>query len=401
MESVSHLIIYCRSSTDKQVNIGSSVENQIKACKDWNSANGNYPIKGIYKDEGITGKPIDDENFLKKVNMIRDPVCKKIPGISHRQGLIDAIKNTRKGDIFLTYSMTRLSRNATQSLVIFDFLKSKKCHIVCISDHINTMVDKDDIRVHISGIFSQLEHKAISERTKLALQNKLAQGQYCGRIPYGWKWKFGKSGDDLVEVPEEQEIIKIIRDLRSEKNRLGRPIAYGDIAKHLNEKGILTRAKKPWCHSTVSRVCEAKPPKMKGNIKKQLISGSLKPSDLKEDDLDLINSDDEEFEINLSSVENLSKNNMENISTHNQDTVIPEKIVDKKTTSSSDEEKDKKNKKSKHNVKDDNSSSSSSSDEEIIYKKKKKDKKKKKKIVYVTDSSSSDEEVVRKKKDKR
>ena len=241
-------VIYCRVSTQKQVEDGESLSHQENICKAWCEKNNIKIIKNnkewCFKDEGISGgkAELDDEDE-KKQAFIRalDPICKKIPGIHHRPGLIAALKACKKDFIFVTFAMTRLSRNATQSLVIADYLKQKKIHLVCIQDNIDTVGKTEDqsVKIHLQSLFSQMEHDAIQKRTKASLQALKEQGRYLGRIRYGYKLENGKQYDDLVEDPEEQKVIALMRELRSTvTNRFGRPISYFYIAKYLNAKSI-------------------------------------------------------------------------------------------------------------------------------------------------------------------
>jgi DNA invertase Pin-like site-specific DNA recombinase len=287
-------VIYCRVSTQKQVDDGESLSHQESICRNWcekHNINIIKTTKGEYsfRDEGISGgkADVDEENSkIQKFINASDPICKKIPGIHHRQGLIDALKACKKGYIFVTYALTRLSRNATQSLVISEYLESKKIHLVCIQDNIEINgenKEEQSVKIHLQSLFSHMEHNAIKKRTKASLQYLKEQGRYLGRIRYGYKLENGKRYDDLVEVPEEQKVIQLMKEMRQNvKNRFGRPASYKDIAKFLNQEGHRTRNGNPWCHSQVEALCTLPPPNLKGNPKKRAKQGTAKPEDIKE-----------------------------------------------------------------------------------------------------------------------
>lgn len=287
-------IIYCRVSTQKQVDDGDSLSHQEHICRNWCEKNKIIIVKNngewVFKDEGITGGKAElDEDDQKTQAYLKtvDPICKKIPGIHHRPGLIAALKACKKDYIFVTYAMTRLSRNATQSLVIAEYLKQKKIHLVCIQDNIDTVGKKEDqsVKIHLQSLFSQMEHTAIKERTRSSLQALKEQGRYLGRIRYGYKLENGKRYDDLVEDPEEQKVIQLMKELRENvTNRFGRQISYYYIAEYLNNQGYRTRSGKHWCHSQVEYICNAAPPLLKGNPKKRAKQGTLKQDEVKEDD---------------------------------------------------------------------------------------------------------------------
>lgn len=289
-------VIYCRVSTQKQVEDGESLLHQEHICRKWcekqnmkiiKTAKGEYS----FKDEGITGgkAEVDEENtYQQKFIDAMDPICKKIPGIHHRPGLIAALKACKKGYVFVTYALTRLSRNATQSLVISEYLESKKIHLVCIQDNIEINgenKEEQSVKIHIQSLFSHMEHNAIKKRTKASLQYLKEQGRYLGRIRYGYKLENGQRFDDLVEDPEEQKVIQMMKDMRGNvKNRHGREVSYKDIARFLNHEGYRTRSGKPWCHSQVELLIKAPPPNMKGNPKKRAKNGTAKKEELDEDE---------------------------------------------------------------------------------------------------------------------
>jgi DNA invertase Pin-like site-specific DNA recombinase len=289
-------VIYCRVSTQKQVDNGESLSHQEHICKTWCEKNNIRIIKNngewSFKDEGVSGgkaNDLDDENEKHKVfARTLDPICKKIPGIHHRPGLVAGLKACKKDFIFVTYSMTRLSRNATQSLVITDYLKSKKIHLVCIQDNIDTVGKKEDqsVQIHLQSLFAQMEHNAIKQRTKSTLQALKEQGRYLGRIRYGYKLENGQPYDDLVEEPEEQKVIKLMKELRDTvTNRFGRPVSYYYIAEYLNNQGYRTRSGKNWCHSHVEYICKAPPALLKGNPKKRAKFGKAKEEDYIENEV--------------------------------------------------------------------------------------------------------------------
>jgi DNA invertase Pin-like site-specific DNA recombinase len=407
-------VIYCRVSTQKQVDDGESLSHQESICRNWCEKHKINIIKTnkgehSFRDEGISGgkADVDEENSkIQKFINASDPICKKIPGIHHRQGLIDALKACKKGYIFVTYALTRLSRNATQSLVISDYLENKKIHLVCIQDNIEINgqnKEEQSVKIHLQSLFSHMEHNAIKKRTKASLQYLKEQGRYLGRIRYGYKLENGNRYDDLVEVPEEQKVIQLMKDMRENvKNRFGRPASYKDIAKFLNQEGYLTKNGKPWCHSQVECLCTLPPPNLKGNPKKRAKQGTSKPEDIKEFE----NVDSPRIHLQFQQLvkeelggELESPKSPENIQPTEKE--IPKEkinVTEQKFTIDKKEDrevtkKDKKDKKSKKKVQDSSDDSDSdSSDEEyeefLKYKRMMKKIKRKKKQQKKKDSSS-------------
>jgi DNA invertase Pin-like site-specific DNA recombinase len=94
----------------------------------------------------------------------------------------------------------------------------------------------------------ELERKQIKQRTAAGKAARKAQGKFTGGgIPYGFK----REGDVLVEHPEEQKTIQIMK-----RHRRGGK-SYQKIADYLNSNGWLTRNSKNWYSPAVKRILEA------------------------------------------------------------------------------------------------------------------------------------------------
>jgi DNA invertase Pin-like site-specific DNA recombinase len=398
-------IIYCRVSTQKQVDDGDSLSHQEHICRNWCEKNKIIVVKNngeyVFKDEGISGGKMElDDEDQKKQAFIKslDPICKKIPGIHHRPGLIAALKACKKDYIFITYAMTRLSRNATQSLVIAEYLKQKKIHLVCIQDNIDTVGKKEDqsVKIHLQSLFAQMEHTAIKERTKSALQALKEQGRYLGRIRYGYKLENGQKYDDLIEDPDEQKVIALMKELRNTvKNRFGKQISYYYISEYLNNQGYRTRSGKKWCHSQVEYICNAQPPNLKGNPKKRIKQGTIKQSDINEDE----NLDSPKIHQQVEQLvkAEIGKPQLVNISTQEIEKPVEKNEILSRLETKTLEKKKEKKKKDDASDSSDSDSDSKEYEEFLKYKKMKKklEKKKQKKMKkqkkrYDSNSDSSD-----------
>lgn len=83
------------------------------------------------------------------------------------------------------------------------------------------------------------DKRAVStkELTKAALKKKKEKGFRTGTVPWGFS-----AGRDkrLIINPEEQRIISMIKDLRSNEK------SWNSIAKSLNQQGITNRAGRNW-----------------------------------------------------------------------------------------------------------------------------------------------------------
>lgn len=89
------------------------------------------------------------------------------------------------------------------------------------------------------------ERALIRARTKSALAVKRARGEKLGGIaPYGFRAESGK----LVPVEDEQRVLSTIRDLRA------RGLTLRDVVSELEQRGVRSRAGKPFALTQVHRM---------------------------------------------------------------------------------------------------------------------------------------------------
>ena len=93
---------------------------------------------------------------------------------------------------------------------------------------------------------AQWEREAIAERTHDALQHKITKGERCGKVRFGYK--LADDGKMLVPLPDEQNAIQLMKELRATGETLR------DIAAELNHRGIQTKEGKPWQHTTINGI---------------------------------------------------------------------------------------------------------------------------------------------------
>ncbi len=205
---------YIRVSTQGQVDDGVSMEAQQAKIEAWCLAN-DYELVEVFRDDGISGK-----------------------SMNKREGLQNAIDSIGKDIALVTYSMSRISRSIRDMLDIGDHLQKKGANLVSLTEKIDTTSAAGKMIFNMLAVMNQFERDQISERTKSALQYKKAQNQRIGTIPYGYA--LAGDGIQLIENPEEQEILQNIIQLRKEGYTLR------EIAEQLNNDGVLTRKRGEW-----------------------------------------------------------------------------------------------------------------------------------------------------------
>lgn len=233
---------YIRVSTKQQKDEGLSLENQKKKITAWGIVN-DHIVKHVYADEGISGTTIDGRRQLLV--------------------LLDTIK---QGETLVTLTFSRLSRSARDFLNIMYEMKMRGCRVVIVNEGLDTNSAYGRFTATMFSAVAELEADIISARVKDAMDLKKEKAEFVGRIPYGWKLSGEPgTGSELVEIEEEQAVIKKIKDLRASFTLEGRQYSYDLISSKLIEAGVKPpRKSKAWSGKQVSRIYNRKTTRTKG-----------------------------------------------------------------------------------------------------------------------------------------
>lgn len=180
---------YVRVSTERQATEGVSMEAQEARIRAWAAYQG-IELAAVHVDAGLSGGRADNR-----------------PGL--QAALADVCK--RRG-ILVVYSLSRMARSTTDAGNISKRLEKAGADLVSLSEKIDTTSAMGRFVYRMLASLAELEREQISERTTDALAFKRRQGKrISGRIPYGYRLE----GKDLVEVPAEQEVIRLILEWRA------------------------------------------------------------------------------------------------------------------------------------------------------------------------------------------
>ena len=157
-------IVYCRVSTEEQVNKGLSLDVQESACKD-----------AIQKDG------------LKLIKVIRDEG--KSAGSLNRPGIQEIIKLTAGQKIHAVYTISgdRLARNTMDYLCLRDLFRKNNVELKYIYQP-----NSDDSAVSrtmdtVMASFNEMQRLVISEKVKKTLYAKAEAGYFPTTAPIGYK----------------------------------------------------------------------------------------------------------------------------------------------------------------------------------------------------------------------
>jgi site-specific DNA recombinase len=137
------LYVYIRVSTLTQYDTGSSLQTQEAQIKLYCNSN-KLNLQHIYKDEGISGKDID-ERPLKTL-----------------------LSNLQSGDIYIFTSISRLGRLTTNNILIMQQLQDNYCKLVILDIDTTTLMETAMFQMTL--VISEVERKLISQRTKNVMQ---------------------------------------------------------------------------------------------------------------------------------------------------------------------------------------------------------------------------------------
>lgn len=190
--------IYSRKSRESEV--GDSIENQIKMCKNYceNHYIGEEIEYGVYQDEGFSGKNTERPKF---------------------QELIKDIK-AKKFDKLICYRLDRISRSVADFSSTLELLQANNCDFISIKEQFDTSTPMGRAMIYIASVFAQLERETIAERVRDNMIQMAKNGQWLGgNTPFGFTSKRIKYLDEslkertmcmITPVQSELEIIKRI-----------------------------------------------------------------------------------------------------------------------------------------------------------------------------------------------
>lgn len=215
--------VYTRVSTAEQAAEGYSIEEQERMCKAAIESKG-WAYVATYSDPGVTGRTMD------------------------RPGLQEMIKAIGRKEIeaVVIYKLDRLSRKQRDTMTIIeDVLLKNDVALVSLNETLDTTTPWGRAMIGILSSFNQMESENIQMRTSMGRMAKAEKGGYAGgKPPIGYRVSDG----NLVVVPEEAEIVRLVFQLRKQGGTL-----IG-IAQELNRRGYTTKSGNKFLHSAVQTI---------------------------------------------------------------------------------------------------------------------------------------------------
>jgi DNA invertase Pin-like site-specific DNA recombinase len=159
-----------------------------------------------------------------------------------------AINGLRRGDALVIAKRCRLGRDQMAVLMI-EKAVSRKGAVILSADGIGNADDPaSQFMKNVIDAASVYERGLIKARTKAALAAKRKAGRLTGEVPFGWTVD---SAGTLMEKADEQNVLRLIHELRDAGVSLRQIAAILTEAGHTTKKGGSV-----WKHTTIKSILE-------------------------------------------------------------------------------------------------------------------------------------------------
>ncbi len=220
------IIGYVRVSTEEQAMGGQSLDSQAAKLKAY-AALYDLELVEVIVDAGVSAKNL------------------KRPGLQRALSMLQ----TGQAEGLVICKLDRLTRSIAdwQKLIELHFSEKAGKQLFSVGDSIDTRTAAGRLVLNVLMSVAQWEREKIGESTRENLQYKIAQGERCGRVRYGFD--LAADGVHLVPNSQEQDAIRLMRELRATGK------SYPAIAAELTTRGIKTKqSEKPWLPMTVRNI---------------------------------------------------------------------------------------------------------------------------------------------------
>ena len=209
--------LYARVSTDEQVEHGTSLDEQVRLCRE---RAGPDAETAEFVDAGITGTTME------------------------RPGLAALLARARRGELcrVVAYDPDRLSRNVTHLLLIVDELRRHGAEVEFVNFRSDLSPD-GRLLFTVRGAISEFEAHRIKQRMYAGKQARARAGQVASGTPiYGYR--LDRATKRWEAETAEAEVVRLLFDWAVDAGTW-------EIARRLNEHGVPARFGGRWAQSSV------------------------------------------------------------------------------------------------------------------------------------------------------
>jgi site-specific DNA recombinase len=213
---------YVRVSTDKQAELGVSLEAQAEKIR----------AMALVHDAELLDIIVDGGESAKSLQR---------PGMERLLKLVDS----KGAQAVIVAKLDRLTRSVKDLCELLERFERRGVALISVAESLDTGSAAGRLVLNIMTAVSQWEREAIGERTRDALSHKRRNGERVGNLRYGYR--LADDGLHLQADAAEQAVMARIGQLRP-----GHTLRQ--IAARLNELGLRTRRGSPWRLESVARV---------------------------------------------------------------------------------------------------------------------------------------------------
>lgn len=166
----------------------------------------------------------------------------KRPGLSRALEML----NAGEAEALVIAKLDRLTRSVADWNTLIERHFGKSHALLSVADQIDTRTAAGRLVLNVLVSVAQWEREAIGERTVAALEQKKAQGEHIGGVPFGYRVE----GTELVKVEPEIRAIELAKELRAAGWTLRA------IAEEFIRQGIPTKRGGKWQSAQVKYILD-------------------------------------------------------------------------------------------------------------------------------------------------
>src|SRR5699024_5006912 len=227
--------LYIRVSTSRQAEFGFSLEGQKEeGVQTAHKLYGDDVILNYYVDEGISAKSTKSRHELNRM-----------------------MQDVKKGnlDVIITYKVSRLSRNLSDSLSLVEEIHNSNVRFISIKEG-EYGTPHGNLQFNILASVAQYQREEIAENVQFGMSQRAREGKWNGGQLLG----YDTINKELVINKEKAETVKLIFD-----KYVNEGWGTKKISNYLNEIGKRTKKGKTFSIVSVSTILDN--PAYKGYIR--------------------------------------------------------------------------------------------------------------------------------------
>ena len=225
-------IIYYRVSTEDQAQFGVSLEQQKNNCLSYAEREG-WEVVKIFHDDGVSAKTTERPSLQAMLQYCN--------------------KNYKQIGSLIIYKVDRLSRNVNDYTNILFLLNKLNIRLVSTTE----AIDDTPIGKFVGNIMAanaQMDNEIRGQRVSACMLEKLKQGIWCWKAPFGYKNSRDEFNRKIIIIDEKRaELIRFI----FEKFSTGL-YQLEELKEMVNDKGLKTWKGKPISSQLINKIMREK-----------------------------------------------------------------------------------------------------------------------------------------------